>query len=181
MAEAIDVVADVLALVRERDEARESRDVSQRQADAVLAGMREIARQVEMLRAERDKAIEDRDLRREREEAAIARAERAESELAEAKTSVQRAQEWAEFERNGLRETRDMVRTLVGGDENKPVVDAVRALVEQRDLYASAATELEAVRAALGLWQSGQSPAEAVRDVVAARDKLYRRCHAIDP
>lgn len=62
MADAIDVVADVLALVRERDEAREMRDVSQRQADAALAAMHEAARQVEMLRAERNKVIAERDV-----------------------------------------------------------------------------------------------------------------------
>lgn len=165
MATKWEIMAYVLEIVRKRDQYRVQRDAAEEDASNAERERLLAVAERDALRAERDKAIEARDM-------ALGGFDVLRAKLDEAQTALKVLREWNDFERNGLREMRDQVRALVGGDESRPVVDAVRSVVEQRDLYASAATEIEAVRAAIGSWQSGQSPAEAVRDIVAARDKL---------
>lgn len=185
MANAIEVVADMLAIVRERDNYKTHWEAAT--DDAMNAERERLSAVAERdaLRAERDRAIEERDLARrgfdlQREtiesfraalgslplvgqhlaDAARAVVEERDAILAkleEAQAALKVVREWNDFERNGLREMRDQVRALVGGDENKPVVDAVRAVVDDRNairaeldrakaLYAACTNELSNLR-----------------------------------
>lgn len=122
MATKWEIMADVLAIMRERDDLRRICD--------------ERAAMLDEARADRDAIL---------------------AKLEESQAALKVLREWNDFERNGLREMRDQVRALVGGDENKPVVDAVRAVVEDRNairaeldrakaLYAASTNEISNLR-----------------------------------